>query len=81
MPVVFRLDGKRFHFFSDEGDPRESMHVHIAQAGMDAKFWLFPTVRLVYNRNYDARTIKRLQDIVEQRRDDIERAWNDHFSA
>lgn len=81
MPVVFRLDGKRFHFSSDEGDPREPMHVHIAQAGMDAKFWLFPTVRLAYNRNYDARTIKHLQDIVEQRRDDIERAWNDHFFA
>lgn len=48
---------------------------------MDAKFWLFPTVRLAYNRNYDARTIKRLQDIVELRRDDIERAWNDYFSA
>jgi len=81
VPVVFRLDGMRFHFFSDEGNPLEPMHIHVAQAGLDAKFWLFPNVRLARNRGYDARTIKRLQDIVEAHRDEIERAWNDHFSA
>jgi Domain of unknown function (DUF4160) len=81
MPVVFRLDGKRFHFFSDEGNPLEPMHIHVAQAGLDAKFWLYPEVRLAQNRGYDARTIKRLQDIVEAHRDEIERAWNEHFSA
>lgn len=81
MPVVFRLDGRRFHFFSDEGTPLEPVHIHVAQAGMDAKFWLFPEVRLAYNRGYDARMIKRLQEIVEAHRDEIERAWNDHFSA
>jgi Domain of unknown function (DUF4160) len=81
MPVVFRLDGKRYHFFSDEGNPLEPVHVHVAQAGLDAKFWLFPDVRLAYNRGYDARTIKRLQEIVEAHREEIERAWNEHFSA
>jgi Domain of unknown function (DUF4160) len=81
MPVVFRLEGMRFHFFSDEGDPREPIHIHIAKAGKDAKFWLYPEVQLAYNRRFDARTIRRLQDIVEAHRDEIERAWNDHFSA
>ena len=81
MPVVFRLDGRRFHFFSDEGTLLEPVHVHVAQAGLDAKFWLFPQVRLAYNRGYDARTIMRLQDIVEAHRDEIERVWNEHFSA
>jgi hypothetical protein len=81
MPVVFRLDGKRFHFFSSEGNPLEPIHVHVAQAGIDAKFWLYPNVRLAYNRGYDARTIKKLQDVIESRREEIERAWNEHFSA
>lgn len=81
MPVVFRLDGMRFHFFSDEGNPREPMHIHVAKAGMDAKFWLYPEVHLAYNRRYDARTIRRLQAIVEAHRDEIERAWNEHFAA
>jgi len=81
MPVIFRLDGMRFHFFSDEGNPREPIHVHVAKPGVDAKFWLYPNVRLAYNHGYNAREIKRLQDIVEAHHDEIERAWNDHFSA
>lgn len=81
MPVVFRLDGKRFHFYSSEGDPLEPVHIHVAQAGMDAKFWLFPEVRLAYNRGYDARSIKQQQDVVEAHREEIERARNEHFSA
>lgn len=76
MPVVFRLDGRRFHFFSSEGNPLEPIHIHIAQAGVDAKFWLYPNVRLAYNRGYDARTIKRLHDIVDAHREEIERARN-----
>lgn len=79
MPAVFRLEGFRFHFYSDEGDPREPVHIHIAKAGADAKFWLYPETQLAYNRGFDARTIRRLRDIVETRRDQIEEAWNEHF--
>ncbi len=28
MPVVFRWEGIRFYFFSNEGDPREPVHIH-----------------------------------------------------
>lgn len=79
MPVVFRPEGLRFHFYSDEGDPREPVHIHIAKAGADAKFWLYPEVRLAYNRGFDARTIRYLRDIVEAHRNQIEEAWNEHF--
>jgi len=80
MPVVFRWRGFRFHFFSNEGDPREPVHIHVSREGAKAKFWLFPDVELAYNRGFDARTIKRLQEVVEQRRSELEEAWNDHFA-
>ena len=80
MPVVFRQDGFRFHFFSDEGDPREPNHVHVTRPGAKAKFWLFPEVEMAYNRGYNARAVKRLQEIVEQRRAEIEDLWNEFFS-
>ena len=80
MPVVFRVDGRRFHFFANEGDPREPVHIHVARPGADAKFWLYPEVELAYNHGFDARSIKRLRDIVEARRDEIEDAWNDFFA-
>ncbi len=80
MPKVFDWNGYRFHFFANEGDPLEPIHIHVAQAGADAKFWLFPEVELAYNRGYNARTIKRLQDVVEQRRAELEDAWNEFFT-
>lgn len=80
MPVVFRHDGHRFHFFSNEGDPREPVHVHVEKDDADAKFWLFPTVEVAYNRGFSARVLRRLQDVTEARRDEIVEAWNDHFA-
>lgn len=80
MPVVFRWEGFRFHFFSNEGNPREPVHIHVSRQGAKAKFWLFPDVELAYNRGLDARTIKRLQEVVEQRRSELEEAWNDYFA-
>lgn len=80
MPVVFRERGYRFHFFSNEGDPREPIHIHVTRAGAKAKFWLFPDVDLAYNRGFDSRTIKRLQEVVEERRLELEEAWNDYFA-
>lgn len=29
MPVIFRHKSFRFFFYSNEGNPREAMHVHI----------------------------------------------------
>jgi hypothetical protein len=79
MPVVFRFDGFRFHFYSNEGDPREPIHIHVTRAGADAKFWLFPELELAYNRGFDARTIWRLHEIVTSHRSEIEEAWHEHF--
>jgi hypothetical protein len=42
MPVVFRQEGFKFFFYSNEGDPREPIHVHVRGSGGLAKFWLSP---------------------------------------
>ena len=46
MPKVFEWNGYRFHFFADEGDPREPMHIHVRKGRDNAKFWLFRKLRL-----------------------------------
>mgnify|MGYP003589919743 CR=1 FL=1 len=80
MPVVFREAGYRFHFFSNEGDPREPAHVHVTKDGADAKVWLYPLVEFAYNRGFVARTQRWILSVVEARRDEIEEVWNDHFA-
>jgi paraquat-inducible protein B len=46
MPVILRLEGYSFLFYSNEGTPREPAHIHVRKARDEAKFWLFPIVAL-----------------------------------
>ena len=80
MPVVFRENGFRFHFYSSEGDPREPIHIHVARHGGDAKLWLYPEVRIAYNRRLNPRELREIEDIVLRRRQEIEDAWNSFFA-
>ena len=80
MPVVFRWKGYRFHFFSNEGNPREPIHAHVTRGRDTAKFWLQPEVNVAYNRGFSRLVLRELSAIVEDRRDEIERAWNDHVA-
>lgn len=80
MPVVFREGSYRFHFYSDEGDPREPVHVHVRRGRDNAKFWLHPDITVAYNRGFSSREQSELVLLIASRRDEIERAWNDHFA-
>lgn len=80
MPKVFEWNGCRFHFYSDEGDPREPVHIHIRRGRDNAKFWLYPEVNVAYNRGFTSREQSELVRVIEQRRADIESAGYDHFS-
>lgn len=80
MPVVLRLDGFKFHFYANEGNPREPAHIHVRQGRDEAKFWLTPMVVMAYNDGFDARTLNRVQRLVELHRDQLERAWHEYFA-
>jgi hypothetical protein len=79
MPTVFRERGFRFFFYSNEGSPREPVHIHVEKDSVEAKFWLKPEIRVAYNDGYDARTLRELMGIVAFNRARIERAWNEYF--
>jgi hypothetical protein len=79
MPTVFYERGFRFFFYSNEGSPREAIHIHVEKDDAEAKFWLNPVVHLAYNDGYDARTLRQLAGMVEANRVRIERTWNEFF--
>jgi hypothetical protein len=79
MPTVWTEDGFRFFFYSNEGSPREPVHIHVEKGSAEAKFWLRPEVKVAYNDGYDARALRRLMATVEANRERIERAWNEFF--
>jgi hypothetical protein len=75
-PTLFRHGSFRFFFFSRE---EERAHVHVASADGEAKFWLEPTVSLATFDGLSSRQLRRLQAVVEEREDEIRKAWKRHF--
>ena len=80
MPVVYRHQGFSFFFYSHEGDPREQPHVHVRKDGAEAKFWLTPVVRRAWDRRFDARTLKIIETVVIERRQEFEEQWHVFFA-
>ncbi len=75
-PTVLRVKGFRFYFFSRE-EPRA--HVHVQHAEGEAKFWIEPAVELHVNYGLKPKRLVEAQELVEEHRNEIRRAWAKHF--
>lgn len=73
MSVVFRYRGYRFFFYSNEGDPREPLHVHVRKGGAVAKLWLKPTPQVVDTYGLAAHELSELLEVAASRVGEIER--------
>ena len=80
MPVVLRYKGFRFFFYSNEGSPREPVHVHVRSGSSEAKLWLEPQVRVAVSFGFDAATLRELVEVAQSNRVLIERTWHEYFS-
>lgn len=80
MPVVLHHKSFRFFFYSNEGNPREEMHIHVRGPDGEAKFWLAPTVYLADSVGFAGATLRELHRLVMDNKALIERTWNEHFA-
>ena len=78
MPAVLRVRGYRFFFYSLED--REPPHIHVAQAGRYAKFWLEP-VTLASNRGFRSHELTVIQDLVAGNLELFLERWHAYFSG
>jgi hypothetical protein len=78
MPVLLRIRAYRFFFYSLED--REPPHIHVAQAGGYAKFWLDP-VSLASNRGFRSHELTLIRELVLENRDFLLEKWNAYFSG
>lgn len=79
MPVVLRYKGYRFFFYSNEGDPREPLHIHVRKGEAVAKFWVAPEVKLADSYGMSGHELTELAQVVRDNREIIERTWNEFF--
>jgi len=75
-PTVVRYKKYRLFFFSRE---ERRMHVHVSSPDGEAKFWLEPIVALSQNYGLPPKQLKEIQRVVEDKYDEIAKAWKKHF--
>jgi hypothetical protein len=75
VPVILRNAGFRFFFYSNEGDPREPIHVHVRKGGDEAD----KSCSVAWSRGFDARTLRELTETIGNNVSLFERAWDEYF--
>ena len=78
MPVVLRLYGYAFSFFSSDRDERP--HVHVQKGDGRAKFWLKP-VDLAKYKGFSPHELQLITRIIEQHETQILQRWHDYFDT
>lgn len=84
MPQLMQLLGYIIYFWSNEGTPREPIHVHVAKRPTPngTKIWILKdgSARLEHNRSQiSSKNLKKLLHLIEEFHVDIEVAWKKHF--
>ncbi len=79
MPLINKIDGYRFFFYSNEGIPREPAHVHIRKSEAIAKVWLVPEVSLESSYGFSSSELTEIIRITIENQKMFIRSWNEHF--
>ena len=79
MPVVLRYKGYVFFFYSNEGVPREPLHVHVRRDTSIAKIWLEPEAIVADSSGFTAKELRELVKVARAHAADFAQAWKDHF--
>lgn len=77
MPTVFRKDGIRFFFFSNERN--EPIHIHVESGDGYAKFWLNP-VSVAESTRFSQKDLNKLRKLIEKHKEALTISWNEFFN-
>jgi hypothetical protein len=79
MPVVFRSGAWKFYFYSNEGDPREPIHIHVRGPAANAKIWLEPAIGVAESQGFNRKELSAIIRLVVENHARIRKAWHEHF--
>ena len=85
MPQIFKIGSYWIYFWSNENDPLEPIHVHVAKGkpiSNATKIWITSSGNcyLANNKsNIPQTTLKNIMRIIETQSDDIIKKWKEFF--
>jgi len=57
------------------------MHIHVLSNEGEAKFWLFPEIRIVKSHKFSSKQVKEIEEIIKEHHDEFVNAWRKYFSS
>ncbi|MBQ1509284.1 MAG: DUF4160 domain-containing protein [Selenomonadaceae bacterium] len=85
MPQIFRIGSYWIYFWTNESDPLEPIHVHIAEGKPTAnatKVWITSTGKclLCHNKSQIPNVaLRNMMRIIEARSDEVIQKWKAYF--
>ena len=85
MPQIFRIGAYVIYFWSNENEPLEPIHVHVAEVRPNekgTKVWILKSGKcLLGNNNSDIpqKKLKEIMRMIEANSEDIKEKWLDYF--
>ena len=85
MPQIFKVGSYWIYFWSNENDPLEPIHVHVALGKPvegATKIWITSTGKCYLannNSNIPLKVLKNIMRIIEARSEEIISKWKDYF--
>ncbi len=76
MPTVFKIDGFRFFFFSDEHTP---IHIHIEKGDGYMRVEL-ETLHITTKQNFTKNEERKILSIIRTHQEELIGAWNEYFN-
>ncbi len=69
----------QFFFYSNEGIPREPVHVHVRKGEAIAKIWILPNIQIADSYGLSSSELKQLANVTSKNKDLRLRNWNEYF--
>lgn len=85
MPQIFRIGSYTVYFWSNEGNPLEPIHVHVAEGRTSAngtKIWITSAGKTVLSNNnakISAKILRGITRIIEANSAEIIEKWIEQF--
>lgn len=80
MPIVLCIGSYKFFFYSNEGNPLKSPHIHVRSADGEAKISLIAPYGVLLNAGYSAAELRKICRIVMEKQEILRGAYNDYFA-
>ncbi len=77
MPTLFTVFGCRFLFYSNDHEP---IHVHVIKGSSEARFQVYPEVKLLDNKGLKPAELKLAESLVEENKEMIVERWKVFFT-